>query len=110
MTCGQRYVELYPQRSPKALSLLSRLGVPRLTNWLSDRRRVRRRLFVPGDDTAGYRAEIAEFLAAVAEDRSPASDGFEGRRDLEIVLAGYRSLDTGTWTDVPAYDKPNSCV
>jgi predicted dehydrogenase len=99
---GKPAVDIYPAGGSAIAGLVGRAGLARIAAWLADPRRKRYRLPVPGDDPAGYRAEIAEFLAAVAEDRLPASPGIEGRRDLEIVLAGYRSLETGAWADIPA--------
>ncbi len=105
---GSRFVDIYPQNhGSTAVDLLSRMGAAKLVPaWLTDRTRDRRRLPVPGTDPGGYQSEVAEFLAAIAEDRAPASPGREGRRDLEIVLAGYRSLETGNWADVPPYRAP----
>ncbi len=41
------------------------------------------------------RAMIAEFVAAIREERAPAITGEDGFKALEIVLAAYRSAETG---------------
>ena len=38
---------------------------------------------------------LAEFVAAVREDRTPAITGEDGLRAVEIVQAAYRSIETG---------------
>jgi predicted dehydrogenase len=43
---------------------------------------------------------MQEFLAAVAENREPVTKPEDARRDLEIIHAGYRSLDRETWIDI----------
>ena len=50
------------------------------------------RISLPEKEGAGYLGEIREFLAAVAEEREPASPPEDGRRDLEIVLNCYDAL------------------
>ena len=59
------------------------------------------RITQPDKDGTGYLGEMQEFLTAISEDRPPASRGEDGRRDLEIVLRCYESLDRGTWSDIP---------
>jgi len=41
-----------------------------------------------------HRAQTADFIAAVREDRTPMVDGAEGRKALEIVLGVYESART----------------
>ena len=43
----------------------------------------------------GVRGMVREFREAIREDREPVMSGEEGLRDLEIVLAAYRSAETG---------------
>ena len=43
----------------------------------------------------GVRGMVREFRQAILDDREPAMSGEEGLRDLEIVLAAYRSAETG---------------
>lgn len=68
--------------------------------WLRSARAERPRFFVR--DWRGYRAMLREFVAAATEGRAPEMDGQEGRRDLAVVLAAYRSLETGLPVDVDA--------
>ncbi len=56
----------------------------------------RRRLRVPGLlDLMGYRTMLQEFLSAVRENRETAMPLSAARRDLEVVMAAYRSLTSG---------------
>jgi predicted dehydrogenase len=61
--------------------------------WLRGRSGTRARLFVR--DRRGLVAQLAEFVAAVREGRPPAFSPESARADLELVLAAYRSLETG---------------
>jgi len=56
---------------------------------------------VKDNDPTGYRGEFEEFMAAVSEDRPPVTLPQDGRRDLEIVLAAYESLESGEPTPIP---------
>jgi predicted dehydrogenase/flavin reductase (DIM6/NTAB) family NADH-FMN oxidoreductase RutF len=100
---GRNHVELYPPGRGKISSFIDRIGLSSVIPTAMLGIRKSRRIRVPGSDSTGYDTEVAEFLAAIVEDRKPESPGEEGRRDLEIVLAGYRSLRTGAWVDVPGY-------
>jgi predicted dehydrogenase len=60
----------------------------------------RKRIKLEDQDGTGYLGEMQEFLAAVAEKREPITKPEDARRDLEIVRAGYRSLESGTWIDI----------
>jgi UDP-N-acetyl-2-amino-2-deoxyglucuronate dehydrogenase len=62
--------------------------------WLRAGGRRRLRLFLR--DRRGLAAQLAEFVAAVRERREPAVPAAEAREDLAVVLAAYRSLETGT--------------
>lgn len=62
--------------------------------WLRSRRGQRVRIFARGD-WRGYRAMLAELVEAVRAARASEMDGIEGRRDLALVLAAYRSVETG---------------
>ncbi|MBK9169035.1 MAG: Gfo/Idh/MocA family oxidoreductase [Bryobacterales bacterium] len=95
------YYDYYPAEPPalaRALSLVR-------PAWLAEKLRTpnagRIRRQVPGVDPAGYLAEVRDFLDAIATGRQTSSPGMEGRRDLELVLAGYRALETGVWTPIP---------
>ena len=100
---GDPYLDLYPA-APRPLTRLVGYVRPR---WLGKKlmspalQRVRRE--VPENATGPYVAEIREFLAAVAEQRAPASLPRDARRDLEIVLRGYDALREESWVDIEAY-------
>jgi len=61
--------------------------------WLRGQRGTRLRAFVR--DRRGLVAQLAEFVAAVREGRAPALRPESARADLALVLAAYRSLETG---------------
>ncbi|MGH7265202.1 MAG: Gfo/Idh/MocA family protein [Candidatus Rokuibacteriota bacterium] len=61
--------------------------------WLRGPRGTRVRLFLR--DRRGLSAQLAEFVAAVRERRPPALDPGSTRDDLAVVLAAYRSIETG---------------
>lgn len=43
----------------------------------------------------GHRRQLADFVAAVREDRPPAVDGREGKRAVDLICAIYESTRTG---------------
>jgi len=45
---------------------------------------------------SGFDAEIAEFLAAIRENRPPAVTGEDGRATLAIIQAIYQAADSPT--------------
>jgi predicted dehydrogenase len=47
-----------------------------------------------------YAAQIADFVAAVREGRSPLVDGVEARKALVVVEALYRSAAAGSWVNL----------
>jgi predicted dehydrogenase len=100
---GSKHVELYPQGPGQISSFVDRIGLSPIIPAAISGMKTCRRIRVPGNDRTGYQTEVAEFLAAIVEDRMPEGPGEEGRRDLEIVMAGYQSLRTGAWAEVPAY-------
>lgn len=51
-----------------------------------------------------HRAQLQDFIAAIEEDRSPAVDGREGRKSVEIIRAIYRSAKTGQAVKLPLQD------
>jgi predicted dehydrogenase len=61
--------------------------------WLRGRSGTRVRAFVR--DRRGLVAQLAEFVAAVREGRPPSLPPEAARADLALVLAAYRSLETG---------------
>jgi UDP-N-acetyl-2-amino-2-deoxyglucuronate dehydrogenase len=52
-------------------------------------------------DVMGHQRQIADFVAAIREDRAPAVDGPESLKALEIVLAVYRSAELGRPVELP---------
>jgi predicted dehydrogenase len=48
----------------------------------------------------GYAPEIQDFVAAVAEDRAPVSDGALGRAVVEAIYAAYLSAAEGRRVDL----------
>lgn len=68
-----------------------------LAEWLITPRMQRIRRTIPDDDCLGYSTETSEFLSAISEGRQPVTGAEDGRRDVEIVLNGYASLDAGGW-------------
>jgi predicted dehydrogenase len=61
--------------------------------WLRSPRGSRVRAFVR--DRRGLVAQLAEFVGAVREGRAPALTPESAKADLALVLAAYRSLETG---------------
>src|SRR3990170_197433 len=61
--------------------------------WLRARGGTRLRVFLR--DRRGLRAQLAEFVDAVRARREPALPPEATRQDLAVVLAAYRSLETG---------------
>ena len=54
----------------------------------------------------GHRDQLADFLAAIEENRPPAIDGAEGRRAVEIILGIYQSAETGRPVSLPLARDP----
>ena len=48
-----------------------------------------------------HKRQIADFIAAIREDREPLVNGIEGRKPLEIVLAVYELARTGKPVQLP---------
>jgi predicted dehydrogenase len=98
-----RYLDYYPV-APRLLPRLLALARPyRLRDWLLRPSLQRVRVRLPDRDGTGYVAEVREFLAAVAEERPPASHPLDARRDLEIVLRSYEALERAERLPVPSY-------
>jgi predicted dehydrogenase/flavin reductase (DIM6/NTAB) family NADH-FMN oxidoreductase RutF len=62
----------------------------------------RTRVHLPQDAGNAYSWEIKEFLAAIQENRPAVSSFADARRDLEIVQAAYRSIESRSWQDIPS--------
>jgi predicted dehydrogenase len=99
---GKKYIDLYPTGSRLLPRLLSYVRPYWLQEKLVRPRMQRKRIRLPDRDGTGYLGEMQEFIAAVAEQRPAASRAEDGRRDLEIVISGYQSLETCMWTDIPS--------
>jgi UDP-N-acetyl-2-amino-2-deoxyglucuronate dehydrogenase len=54
----------------------------------------------------GHREQLADFLAAIDENRPPAIDGAEGRRAVEIILGIYQAAETGRPVSLPLARDP----
>lgn len=54
----------------------------------------------------GHAMIIADFVDAVRKKRKPAVDGAEGRRSVEIILAIYKSAETGKAVQLPLKSDP----
>jgi predicted dehydrogenase len=48
-----------------------------------------------------HRAQLADFLDAIEEDRPPAVSGEDARRPLEVILGVYESARTGREVTLP---------
>jgi myo-inositol 2-dehydrogenase/D-chiro-inositol 1-dehydrogenase len=92
---GTSYIDLFPVEPPLIPRLLSFVRPYWLQEKLSRPRFGRVRIPLPEKEGSGYMGEIREFLAAVAEEREPASPPEDARRDLEIVLTCYEALAEG---------------
>src|SRR5262245_57951410 len=49
----------------------------------------------------GHARQLADFVEAITTGRSPLVDGREGRKAVEIILAIYRSAETGRVVELP---------
>jgi predicted dehydrogenase len=103
---GANYLDYYPV-SP---TLLSRACSYIRPYWLQAKltreRFGRVRISLRDQEGSGYLNEFREFLAAVAEEREPASPPQDGRRDLEIVLHCYDALAKQTRVTIPSETIP----
>ena len=104
---GARYLDYYPT----APSLKTTLAAQVRPYWLQEKllrpSLQRRRIKLRDKDTTGYLGEMQEFVAAVAEQRQPASTGQDGRRDLEIVMCSYEALTTAKRIGIPSIGERN---
>jgi predicted dehydrogenase len=50
--------------------------------------------------------QLQDFVDAIRKDRTPAIDGHEGRRSIEIILAIYQSAKTGKRVTLPLKSDP----
>lgn len=98
---GANYLDYYPASPTLALQLCSYVRPYWLQAKLTRERFGRLRITLRNDEGSGYLGEFREFLAAVAEEREPASPAEDGRRDLEIVLHSYDALAKQTRIAIP---------
>ncbi|MGF1581741.1 MAG: Gfo/Idh/MocA family protein [Gemmataceae bacterium] len=49
----------------------------------------------------GHRRQLADFVAAIQENREPLVDGREGRRSVEVILAIYKAATEGKTVELP---------
>jgi predicted dehydrogenase len=54
----------------------------------------------------GHAMQLQDFVDAIRKDRTPAIDGHEGRRSVEIILAIYQSAKTGKKVTLPLKGDP----
>jgi UDP-N-acetyl-2-amino-2-deoxyglucuronate dehydrogenase len=54
----------------------------------------------------GHARQFQDFLDAIRKHRPPAIDGHEGRRSVEIILAIYKSAETGRAVRLPLKSDP----
>ena len=54
----------------------------------------------------GHTLQIQDFVDAIRKDRTPAVDGTEGRKSIEIILAIYQSAITGKKVSLPLKSDP----
>lgn len=94
---SRRFYDLYPAMPTPLMRWLSYVRPAALAEKLMRPEFQRVRRPVPDSDPTGYLQEVQEFLAAIAEGRAPASRSQDARRDVEIVLSGYKSLENSAW-------------
>ncbi len=93
---GATYIDFYPVAPPLLPRLLSYVRPHWLQEKLMRPQYGRVRISLRDKEGSGYLGEVREFLAAVADERQPASPPEDARRDLEIVLHCYDALATHT--------------
>lgn len=54
----------------------------------------------------GHARQFADLIDAIKKDRSPAVDGREGRKSIEIILAIYKAAETGKSVPLPLPSDP----
>ena len=54
----------------------------------------------------GHTLQFQDFVDAIRKDRTPAVDGPEGRKSVEIILAIYKSANTGKKVTLPLKSDP----
>ncbi|MCC6491839.1 MAG: Gfo/Idh/MocA family oxidoreductase [Pirellulales bacterium] len=95
---ARRYIEYYPAAPSLGTRLAQRVRPYWLQAKLMRPQWQRQRLPITSRHRSAYVAQMHEFLSAVAQQRAPATTAGDARRDLEIVLKAYESLESGTPT------------
>src|SRR5690606_21490169 len=54
----------------------------------------------------GHQKQFEDFLAAIKEGKTPAVDGYQGRKSVELILAIYESSWTGRRVSLPLSADP----
>jgi predicted dehydrogenase len=54
----------------------------------------------------GHARQFQDVVDAIKKNRAPAVDGHEGRRSIEIILAIYKSAETGKAVKLPLKADP----
>lgn len=54
----------------------------------------------------GHAMQLKDFVEAIKKDRTPAVDGHEGRRSVEIIVAIYKAAESGTPVKLPLKTDP----
>jgi len=98
---GARFFDYYPVAPRLVTRALSYVRPRSLQEKLMRPTLQQVRRWVKDEDPTGYRGEFQEFLSAVSEDRQPVTPPQDARRDLEIILAAYESIRSGTSTAIP---------
>jgi predicted dehydrogenase/flavin reductase (DIM6/NTAB) family NADH-FMN oxidoreductase RutF len=98
---GASYIDFYPVAPPLIRRLLSYVRPHWLQEKLLRPQQGRVRIKLSNHEGSGYLGEFREFLAAVAEEREPASLPQDGRRDLEIVLRCYEAKAKEVRVEIP---------
>ena len=99
---GKAYVDYYPAAPRLLPQVISYLRPYWLQEKLLRPKMQRIRRVLPDRDATGYLGEMEEFLAAVSEERLPATPATDARRDLEIILSAYRAMGQDGWADIPS--------
>ena len=48
----------------------------------------------------GHQKQFEDFIAAIQAGRSPAIDGYEGRKSVELIVSIYESSKSGKWVEL----------
>ena len=88
----KNYLEYFPVAPTTIMQCLSYVRPYWLQNKLMRPEWQRRKIRWKSRSNSGYVGQMREFLACVAESRPPATSAADARRDLEIVLHCYESL------------------